>query len=44
VNSVGCPRVKRSADFGTITNVATAEEVWRRQLSQWQWTTACGSP
>src|ERR1700739_266759 len=43
-NSFGCPWVKRNAAFGTITNVATEDEVWRRQLSQWQWTTCVGSP
>jgi hypothetical protein len=41
--SFGVPRVKRSAARGTITNVATGDDVCRRQLSQWQWIARSGS-
>jgi hypothetical protein len=27
-----------------MTKVATGEDVWRRQLSQWQWRITVGSP
>ena len=42
--SFGCPREMRNARSCTVTNVATGEEVWRRQLSQWQWVVSTASP
>ena len=43
-NSFGCPLVNRSAAFGTMMNVVIGDDVWRRQLSQWQCAISIGSP
>jgi hypothetical protein len=32
------------ARLARLANVATGEEVWRRQLSQWQWVVSTASP
>jgi hypothetical protein len=42
--TVGVPFVKRKESVLTHTNVATGDDVCRRQLSQWQCKTFTGVP
>jgi hypothetical protein len=43
-NSFGLPCVNRSAALGTMMKVVIGDDVWRRQLSQWQCVISVASP